>query len=168
VNSPVPPPYLENIRLRPARATDANALTAILQDTFESTWLPNLTATAAQAVRDEARPAAYVARRGTAFWVAEHGGDVVGLVDWQGDFVNALHVRGSHARSGVGTRLMDKAEAEIACSGFAVARLETDTFNLVSQRFYAKRGYTEAGRYPDEAWNSGLTTILLVKQLLLP
>jgi len=26
-------------------------------------------------------------------------------------------------------------------------------------------GYREAGRYPDEEWNSGLTTILLVKPL---
>jgi ribosomal protein S18 acetylase RimI-like enzyme len=156
---------LENLKLRPARSADTDALIAILQDTFESTWLPNLTVAAAQAVRDEARPAAYVARRGTSFWVAEHNGNVVGLVDWQGDFVNALHVRGSFGRSGVGTCLMDKAEAEIARSGFAAARLETDTFNLVSQAFYAKRGYTEAGRYPDKEWNSGLTTVLLVKPL---
>ena len=156
---------LKKLKLRKARAADADDLVAILQNTFESTWLPNITAAAAQAFRDEARPAAYVARRGTEFWVAEHGGDIVGFVDWQGDFVNALHVHGGHARSGVGTCLMDKAETEIAKSGFTTARLETDTFNTVSQKFYAKRGYTEASRYPDEEWHSGLTTILLVKPL---
>lgn len=157
--------HLGKLSLRLARATDADDLKAIPQNTFESTWLPNITAAAAQAFRDEARPAAYVARRGTEFWVAEHNCDIVGFVDWQGDFVNALHVHSAHARSGVGTCLMDKAETEIARSGFTASRLETDTFNTVSQRFYAKRGYAEAGRHPDEEWQSGLTTILLVKPL---
>jgi ribosomal protein S18 acetylase RimI-like enzyme len=151
--------------LRTARSADASALIEVLRDTFESTWLPNLTVSAANAFRDENRPAAYVAKRGHEFWVGERGGDVIGFVDWQGDFVNALHVRANDARSGVGACLMDKAEAEIARAGFAAARLETDTFNAISQRFYAKRGYVEADRYPDLEWNSGLTTILLVKAL---
>ena len=42
---------------------------------------------------------------------------------------------------------------------------ETDTFNVRSQAFYAARGYQEARRYPDTEWDSGLTTILLVKSL---
>ena len=58
---------------------------------------------------------------------------------------------------------MDEAEAQIGKAGFAAARLETDTFNSRSQAFYAARGYIEADRYPDTEWNSGLTTILLVK-----
>ena len=44
-------------------------------------------------------------------------------------------------------------------------QLETDTFNLRSQAFYAKRGYQELDRYPDGEWNSGLTTLLLAKRL---
>jgi ribosomal protein S18 acetylase RimI-like enzyme len=158
-------PSPDDIRVRPARPADAAACRAILLDTFESTWRPQLTAAAAQAVRSEDRPAAYVRERGLEFWVAERGGEVVGLVDWQDDFVNALHVLARHARSGVGGRLMDHVEAEIARAGFASARLETDTFNQRSQAFYAKRGYLEAGRYPDTEWNSGLTTLLLVKAL---
>jgi ribosomal protein S18 acetylase RimI-like enzyme len=155
----------KSLLLRPARASDAADLMAILHDTFESTWLPQLMPSAARAFRDDDRPRAYVSSRGLAFWVCERDGEVAGFVDWQGDFVNALHVRGSHARAGVGACLMDKAEAEIARSGFPAARLETDTFNLISQQFYAKRGFVEADRYPDEEWNSGLTTILLVKPL---
>jgi hypothetical protein len=53
----------------------------------------------------------------------------------------------------------------MAAAGHASARLETDTFNQRSQAFYAARGYVEAGRYPDEEWSSGLTTLLLVKPL---
>jgi ribosomal protein S18 acetylase RimI-like enzyme len=155
----------DDISIRQARLADAEALAAILHDTFESTWRPNITEAAAQAFLTEDRPAHYVAERGHQFWVVEQDGDVVGLVDWQGDFVNALHVRASHARQGVGARLMDKAEAEIAAAGFEAARLETDTFNTRSQAFYAARGYVEAGRYPDEEWGSGLTTLLLVKPL---
>lgn len=151
--------------LRQARSEDASALKAILRDTFESTWRPQLTAVDARAFVSEDRPAVYVGARGLLFLVTEVGGEVVGFVDRDGDFVNALHVRSGHARTGVGGRLMDQAEAEIAEAGFPTARLETDTFNLRSQAFYAARGYQEADRYPDEEWNSGLTTILLVKAL---
>jgi len=154
-----------DILIRPARPEDAAALKAILHDTFESTWRPQLTPEAERAFLSEDRPGDYVGRRGALFTVAEVGGKVVGFVDVEGDFVNALHVLGSHARTGVGGRLMDHAEAAIAQAGHVQSRLETDTFNTRSQAFYAKRGYREAGRYPDEEWNSGLTTLLLVKVL---
>ena len=160
-----PAPHVTGVQLRRAQLADAPALRAILYDTFESTWRPNTTPAAAAAFLSEDRPSAYVGARGLEFWLAERDGEVVGLVDWEGDFVNALHVLASHARSGVGAALMDKAEAEIAAAGFASARLETDTFNTRSQAFYAARGFVEAGRYPDTEWNSGLTTLLLVKNL---
>jgi len=153
------------ITVRRARAEDAPALKAILRDTFESAWAPQITADAAAAFRREDQPADYVGRRGLEFRVAERDGEVVGFVDWEDDFVNALHVRGDHARQGVGAALMEVAEAAIAAAGFAAARLETDTFNARSRAFYAARGYVEADRYPDRAWNSGLTTLLLVKPL---
>ncbi|MDB5417173.1 MAG: hypothetical protein JWP50_592 [Phenylobacterium sp.] len=158
-------PPTATVLIRAARPADAAALRAVLHDTFESTWRPQVTPAAAQAFRDEDRPAAYVAARGLRFWVAERDGRAVGFVDWDGDFVNALHVRADHARTGLGAQLMDKAEAEIARAGFPAARLETDTFNAPSQAFYAARGYREADRYPDREWDSGLTTLLLVKPL---
>ncbi|MBS0332789.1 MAG: GNAT family N-acetyltransferase [Proteobacteria bacterium] len=153
------------IAVRQALPGDAAALRAILRDTFESTWRPQLTAAAIQAFLEEDRPRDYVGRRGHLFQVAEADGEILGLVDWEGDFVNALHVRASHARQGIGARLMDVAEAGIVRAGHAQARLETDTFNTRSQAFYAARGYVEAERYPDHEWNSGLTTLLLVKPL---
>ena len=151
--------------LRPSRRADLPALQAILHDTFQSTWRPQITPAAAQAFLTEDRPAAYVGERGLLFQVAERAGEVVGFVDWEGDFINALHVRTAHARTGVGTALMDLAEAAIARAGHPAVRLETDTFNTRSQAFYAARGYVEADRYPDTEWNSGLVTLLLVKRL---
>jgi GNAT superfamily N-acetyltransferase len=153
------------IIVRRAGPADGPALQAILHDTFQSTWRPNLTEAAAQLFLDEYRPAAFARDHGADAWVAEVEGEVVGLVFWEGDFVHALHVRGSHARQGVGGALLDVAEPAMAAAGFPAARLETDTFNERSQAFYAKRGYREAGRYPDEEWHSDLTTLLLVKPL---
>ena len=152
-----------DVLVRRARPADAAALRAILHDTFEHTWRPQISAASARAFLAEDRPATYVAQHGLDFWVAERGGAVIGLVHWDGDFVRALHVRTDHARRGVGARLMDCAETAITDAGFAAARLETDTFNTSSRAFYAARGYREAGRYPDTEWNSDLTTILQVK-----
>ena len=160
-----PAPHVAGVQLRRAHLADAPALRAILYDTFESTWRPNITTAAAEAFLSEDRPSAYVGERGLEFWVAERDGEVVGLVHWHGDFVHALHVLARHARNGVGAALMDQAEAGIAGAGLPFARLETDTFNARSQAFYAARGYLEEGRYPDTEWNSGLTTLLLVKRL---
>jgi len=151
--------------LRRAREEDAPALRVILFDTFENTWRPNLTEAAAAAFVREDRPAAYVSARGLLFWVAELDGEVIGLVDWDGDFINALHVRPSHFRTGIGGLLAGHAERKIRKAGHAAARLETDTFNVRSRAFYAARGYREADRYPDHEWNSGLTTLLLVRPL---
>ncbi|KCZ54882.1 GNAT family N-acetyltransferase [Hyphomonas chukchiensis] len=153
------------LHIRPSRPADSAALVAILHDTFESTWRPQVTPAALAAYRQGNRPAAYVAERGHLFHVAERAGAVVGLVDWQDDFVHALHVHSANARTGAGTALMDLAEAEIARAGFPAVRLETDTFNTRSQAFYAARGYVETGRYPDKEWHSGLTTLLLEKRL---
>jgi GNAT superfamily N-acetyltransferase len=104
--------------LRPATAADAPALERVLFDTFDSTWRPNISESAALAYVQENRPAAYIAARGLLFRVVEVGGDIAGFVDWEGDFINALHVRSAHARQGVGRALMDHAEAEIAKAGF--------------------------------------------------
>jgi GNAT superfamily N-acetyltransferase len=155
----------QGILVRPARPEDKGAFIAILRDTFDSTWRPQVTPEAAARFRADDPPTDYVSERGLAFWAAERDGEVVGLVDWEGDFVHALHVRRDHARAGVGRALMDVAEAGITAAGHPAARLETDTFNAVSQAFYRSRGYVEADRYPDTQWDSGLTTLLLVKPL---
>jgi GNAT superfamily N-acetyltransferase len=151
--------------VRHAHRTDLAALKAILYDTFEATWRPNVSTADAEAFLAEDRSSAYVVQRGLDFWVAERDGEVVGLIHWEADFVHALHVRPRHAHTGVGSRLLDWAEADIARSGFAAARLETHSFNQVARAFYAARGYLEHDSYPDKEWNSGLTTLLLVKAL---
>ncbi|WP_137864285.1 MULTISPECIES: GNAT family N-acetyltransferase [unclassified Sphingomonas] len=152
------------MRIRRAHAGDAPRLEAILQNSFENTWLPALLPAAAERYRAENRGARYVETSLDAFRVAEVGDVVAGFVHWLGDFVEGLHVHGDCRRWGVGTLLMDCAEQAMAAQGFAAARLETDSFNLASQAFYLGRGYVEQARYPDEEWDSGFTTILYAKQ----
>ena len=158
-------PARQEIRIRPFNLADTEPVMAILNDTFTTTWLPQLTAAAARAFRDEDRPRAYVTARGQYFWIAEDEADVIGFIDWDDDFINALHVASSHSRRGAGTRLLAFAEAAIREAGHNAAQLETDTFNTRSRAFYAARGYREVDFYPDREWGSGLTTVLLVKSL---
>jgi hypothetical protein len=64
-------------------------------------------------------------------WISgsPRNGEVVGLAHWQDDFLHALHVRSDHGRCGVDTRLIDRAEAEIARSGFEAVSPDQGTLS---------------------------------------
>jgi ribosomal protein S18 acetylase RimI-like enzyme len=151
--------------LRPFRPGDAAGVIAVLDDTFESTWAPQLRPEALARRRREQPARAYVAQKAQAFVVAAEGEQILGMVHWDGDFIHALHVTGAAQRRGVGRALLAHAEQAIAAAGRAAARLETDTFNTRSRAFYAALGYREIDSYPDQEWDSGLTTLLLEKLL---
>ena len=156
------------MHLRRCRAGDKRAVVAVLYDTFQSTWLPEISEEAARAFREEDRPERYFEARGAQFWVAIIEGDVAGFIDWEGDFINALHVRSAYARQGVGASLLEHCEAQIRLAGGRQAALETDTFNTVARAFYTRNGYVETDRYPDTEWNSGLMTLRMVKRFTRP
>lgn len=137
----------------------------MLDATFHSTWAPQLTPAALEKRLREPPALAYVRERGAEFVVAADGEAILGMVHWEGDFVHALHVSPAAQRRGVGRALLSHAETAIAAGGHGSARLETDTFNAQSRAFYAGRGYLEVDSYPDQEWDSGLTTLLLEKAL---
>ncbi len=157
--------HAPTITIRRATVTDRPAIEAILAATFEDTWRPQLSDDAASAYRSSGKTARFVAEAGADIRVAEIAGRIVGMIYWQGDFVDALHVPASHRRRGLAHALLAVAHDAMRREGFARARLETDTFNTASQAFYLAQGYRESDRYPDLEWNSGLTTILYVKDL---
>ncbi len=138
---------------------------AILRDTFESTWRPQITEASIRNYLDTDIGGRFVERAGADMLVAEIGGEIAGLIHCVDDFVDALHVGSAFQRRGVGRCLMERAEQDMLARGFRQARLETDTFNEQSQNFYKSLGYVEMGRYPDEEWKSGLTTVLFEKRL---
>jgi len=67
---------------------------------------------------------------------------------WGGcGYVNVLWVADDHRRQGIGTRLMDAAEAVALAGGCVTMALSTHTFQAPA--FYQRRGYIEIGRTPD-------------------
>jgi ribosomal protein S18 acetylase RimI-like enzyme len=152
--------------VRPFRAADAPALVAILVETFLDTWAPQMSAERVAAHGPEARAAAYVREKGTAFLVAEVDGAAAGFVHAEDGFVNALHIAAAMRRRGVGRALMAAAETAMRAAGATRVRLETDTFNAASQALYAALGYAEIDRYPDAEYDPDrITTVLLEKRL---
>lgn len=153
------------IQIRRAGPSDTPAVATILTDTYLATWKPQLTADAIARFEQEDKIAAYVRSRLAEFHLACVAGTVAGMVDWENDFVWALHVSPRWQSLGLGSALLAHAEAAMAVAGHAQARLETDTFNEASRAFYRRHGYAEVGFYPDESWHSGFTTVLLSKPL---
>lgn len=151
--------------IRRATPGDTDAVLRILRQTYEATWKPELTPDAIARFERSGHTRRYVDERLCAMYVAESGGEVAGLVDWDKDFIDALHVSPDHQRHGIGSKLLLQAEAAIAAAGHAQVRLETDTFNHAARSFYLRHGYAETGFYPDEEWHSGFTTVQMTKKL---
>lgn len=154
----------QEVVVRRATEVDFPDLKRILSETFASTWQPEITAEAAQRYLDTDVGGRFVDEQGLDFLVATVGGKVAGLVSWQDDFIDALHVSTRQQRLGVGRALMEEAEKAIRAAGQTQVRLETDSFNQQSQGFYKALGYEEKGRYPDLEWESDLTTVLFEKK----
>ena len=152
------------IAVRRAAETDFPELKRILRETFESTWRPEITEDATRRYLETDIGGRFIDEQGLRFLVAVIDGEVAGLVNWQDDFIDALHVSSRHQRLGVGRALMDEAEKAIRAAGQTQVRLETDSFNERSQAFYKALGYEERGRYPDLEWDSDLTTVLFEKK----
>lgn len=151
--------------IRPAAPADHAALLQLLRSTFEDTWRPQLTEEAIRAYLASDNVSRFIAESGADILLAESGGRLLGMVHWEDDFVDALHVAAEARRQGVARALMQRAEAAMRTAGFAQSRLETDSFNTASQALYLALGYDEKARYPDEEWHSGLTTVLFEKAL---
>ncbi|MGT2507643.1 N-acetyltransferase family protein [Cupriavidus basilensis] len=152
-------------QIRRAGPSDAQAVAAILTETYLTTWQPQLTPEAAMRFAQCDKIGDYVRSRLAEFHLACVNGTVAGMVDWENDFVWALHVSPRWQARGLGSTLLAHAEAAMAAAGHRQARLETDTFNAGSRAFYQRHGYAEVEFYPDESWHSGFTTVLLSKPL---
>lgn len=151
--------------VRPAQPDDRAAVLALLAETFADTWRPQLTAQAIADYHDNRVAERYVDAQLAQLLVAELDGKVLGFAGRDGGFVDSLHVGANGRRRGIARALMQALETAMRGEGLALASLETDTFNTGSQALYLALGYRETARYPDEEWNSGLTTIRYEKAL---
>ncbi|UZW58640.1 GNAT family N-acetyltransferase [Lysobacter enzymogenes] len=151
--------------IRPACADDRAAVLALLEETFLDTWRPQLTEQAIADYRDHRVAERYIDAQLPQLLVAEIDGAVLGFAGRDAGFVDSLHVSARGRRRGIARALMQTLETAMRADGLALASLETDTFNTASQALYLALGYRETARYPDEEWNSGLTTIRYEKAL---
>jgi GNAT superfamily N-acetyltransferase len=76
-------------------------------------------------------------------------------------FLHLLGVAADTQRSGIGTKLMQAAEAEARARDLIGVWL--DTYSFQAPGFYAKLGYQEVGRIPD--YPPGQARIFLAKRL---
>ena len=99
------------LTIRPAGAEDAVALEDVLMRTYEGTWQPQMTPEKYRHFLDSGKIPQYVAERGALFHVCEVDGRVAGMVDWEKNFIWALHVHPDQQRRGVGAALLALAES---------------------------------------------------------
>jgi ribosomal protein S18 acetylase RimI-like enzyme len=71
---------------------------------------------------------------------------LLGMVQTDRDFIEALHVDPGYWNGGVGSKLLNEAERQIART-YAIARLEVRHFNTRARTFYTRRGWTEVRQY---------------------
>ncbi len=136
--------------LRVARDMDAGAVGAILSEFIDTTpWMPR--------IHTRAQDLAHAARMIGFGWVslADHQGDVLGFMARNGEEIDALYVTQKARGQGVGTALLQHAQA-------MSPRLELWTFqeNTGAQRFYERHGFTETRRTDGTDNDEGLPDIL--------
>jgi ribosomal-protein-alanine N-acetyltransferase len=116
---------------------------------------------------DELR--AFIEHRRSQTWVAEEAGEMVGFLIAHREPRRILHivtidVREAWRRRGVGSVLMDAAEAWAGEQSIRLIGLETAENNAVAQRFYAARGYQKVEEI-DGYYADGTAAWLMVKEL---
>ena len=142
------------VTLRPAEATDVDAVAAIWYSGWGDGHLGN--------VPDEL----VAIRTKESFWtrvparipdttVAIAGGEVAGFVMVVGDELEQVYVSADHRGSGVAAVLIAEAERQVKANGYAEAWLAVATGNARARRFYERSGWTDAGAfdYPADTEN---------------
>ncbi len=131
--------------LRPASPADLPLLITLLRRSWLATFAADLPFEAVQAFAREDPARTYVEAMWPAFTVAEFDGRVAGMCHIIDDLVAAIHVDPAAKRCGIGTALMDRAEADIL-DRHPAARLEVLSCNGNARAFYKSRGWLEQRR----------------------
>ena len=146
------------MRLRPFRAADLETLYQIDQACFP----PAVSYSRSELAR-------FIGHRGSQTWIAVEGETIVGfLIAHRGlgkaGYIVTIDVIESRRRGGVGSRLMDAAEAWARQQGLESVSLETAEDNLAAQKFYAARGYSQVEKREDY-YGPGQAAWRMVKSL---
>ena len=147
-------------RIRPATADDVEAVTAIWTPGWRDGHLGHVPGELLQyrsleGFRDRATQKIPGTR------VAEVDGVIVGFTILDGDEVDQLYVDAAARGTGVASRLLEDAAAELRAHGTAVPWLAVATGNARARHFYEREGWTDAGEF-DYAAETGPDSHVLV------
>lgn len=158
---------MDAIALRPARADDAETLSALGWRTFVETFVHGFAMPYSPADLDAFHAASYAPRRFAALladpasrgWIAEREDEAVGFatvgpvtlphpdIGPEDGELKRLYVRGDLKGAGLAGRLMDEAMGWLERDGPRRTWLGVWSGNLRAQRFYARRGFEKVGEY---------------------
>lgn len=134
--------------IRPGRDTDAKSIIALI-DTCWSQH-PGVRMDVDGEMPELHALASYYAAGGGALWIAEAGGDVVGMIAVRPHNANSwevcrVYVHPSRHGGGLGHQLLDLAEAHARNAGADQLVLWSDTRFERAHHFYEKRSYVRRG-----------------------
>jgi GNAT superfamily N-acetyltransferase len=134
--------------MRRPQPSEYNSLQALIEtvanETFKDLFAPN---PVPLKFEDEDWPLA---------WVAVSHEKIVGVIITNQEWVSDLWVFREHRRHGVGTRLLEQGEAEIAARGHQTCRLRVVRSNAVAVQFYLSRGWQIAREFAHEKYHHAM------------
>ena len=139
-------------------------------DDFEELWRLDHECFAPNLAYSRFELMSYIRRRSAFTLVAEDGKVIAGFVVAERDarrqagHIITIDVRSTARRTGVGTTLMDAAEARLLESGCRAVYLETAVNNEAAIAFYKRRGYFVLSTVP-RYYDGKLDALVMGKKL---
>ncbi|MGU3539839.1 N-acetyltransferase family protein [Methylobacterium sp. A54F] len=154
----------ESITLRPAHESDVPALVRLLRRSWLVTWAPELPFEAVQAFASFDPARLHAENEWRSFIVAVRDDVLVGMMHVEADQIAGLHVDHAYWNGGVGSKLLNAAERQVA-HVHPVVRLEVRGFNTRARAFYARHGWIEVRSYPGMECGSPVENIEMTKRV---
>ena len=148
---------MDQLVIRAAAETDAPAISELIQRAIRETNAADYAPEVIERIAADFAPSAVLRRMADRkVFVADAGTTLMGTVSLGRDKVHSVFVRADAQRSGVGRLMMAFIEDVARGEGRHALALSS---SLTAVPFYARLGYTEAGR----ELRQGVATVLMVK-----
>lgn len=143
-----------DITIRRALVADRAALHRLLTKSWLRVWAPHLRASSVERFQREDPVATEIDESLQWMWVAQADGEIVGSVVVVDDHLVDLHVDFAMWGRGVGTALLEHAEA------IGARRLEVRAFNRRAIRLYERRGWRHVATFEASELGTPVTTLV--------
>ena len=139
---------ISELVIRRPRASEYGSVRILIEtvanETFKDLFAPN---PVPLEFKDEDWPLA---------WVAVSDQKIVGVIITNQEWVDDLWVLREERRQGVGSKLLEKGEAEIAARGYKACRLRVVRSNRVAVQFYLNQRWQIAREFAHEKYHHAM------------